>query len=463
MDNPETSGVPVDVAAAPVIAVEPALDSGAASQIELPDADDIPQPDDAPPSPSATPVDAEAAAQAAKDAEKSDREKQLRTGMSRASNATLNRKTRETVDHLATLDVAGKKEYLEKNPHAKILSEIDYLRNLSAERLLKEGPVALDKSDPPYVFNGKTLGSITAVDGSNFTCTISGSTETIPLTRDQLVAIAIGTNITDVIANFPDGSPQRKLIQTYFDTSAPGTELTKEQIDNLPDLITEVASANGQFTTGDLVKTLETHIVPIEIPADASAEDQARLTEQNAQRALQLETARTELQKIILPTGEDIRHTFDTVGLTSENAHKQVAAIRERIPELKKEIDAAQSGEIRDKLKAQLDTIEAQSQVYNEMLKLFNDGSIDAFVESQEEGNVPPDLGKKIVGHAIKNEIDALAYIVSPETSVKATAEQKTKARLDREKNDKILKGVGIAAALAALLLALGISQGTKA
>lgn len=393
--------------------------------------------------------------------ENKDLETRLREEVTIVASTVLNRKTQETVDHLATLDLEGKKAFLTDNPHAAILVEVDFLRKLSAERVAS-GSIALDNTDPKYTFEGQTLGSITAITGDEFTCSISGSIETTTITRDQLIAVAISANVDNVLANFTSNSAEHKLISTYFQTSAPESEMTSQQVAELPGLITEVAKAQHIPTTETIIKSAEDYYKEHIPPEGASPEEIQRINEENERSRQLLDQIRTQYQDQNLAPAEDLDQILGMRGLTKEGLGKKIDTLRMNAAELTRRITGAKTNEDKDRLKKQLDTQQATIQVYEDIHKNITKTNTRDYLAKLHAGHIPTELGAKIINAIETGDMSALVLMVSPEADINATAEQKTKAREARETFDRNVKTIGIIAALAALLIALGISQSAK-
>lgn len=375
----------------------------------------------------------------------------------------LNLRTNAVVTEVESAKTVEEKNRIIADPKKKALWD----RHIISTRTT---PIDLDpRSDPEarYVHtdadgNEKGLSGIIEVKGDTFICSVHGSTtgETVTVERSAMLTLMLKRDAGEIGGNF-SGSEQQ-IIAKYIQLTGK-SELPPDFHEGLPSLITEVAEANGLKTTGTIIRAAEDHFKELVPAAGASPEDIQRINEANEQSRLLLEQMKTHLKDRNLADANDIDQILSLRGMDKNGLAQKLAQDRESVPLLQKAIDQAQTDVDKAALKTRLDTVQATIQIYEDIQRKITETSTQEYLDKQQAGNIPPELGKRIAQAIEKGELAAVVLMVSPEADINATTEQKTKAREAREKFDKNIKTVGMIAALAALLLALGISQGAKA
>lgn len=286
-----------------------------------------------------------------------------------------------------------------------------------------------------------------------------GNPEDVRMTRAELLDLMYQTDKTLILESYPP--EDRPLMEKYY-AGLSGKEKEDDHYQDLPELITQVAEAHGITTTDTLRRAGETYFKAQEIPAGATPEEIAQINEENKQKAALLEALKQKLAGKNLATTEDKKNVMSLIGLDRNGITATLERARTGISTLRQMIDQASTPEAKKQLQARLDTAQATVKIYEEVQSKITDTTVEDFEASQQAGGGSVDLRKQINQAIEENDIVALVLMTSPEASVTATAAEITKAREAREKYNRNLKTIGVVAALAALLLALGISQGAK-
>ncbi len=374
----------------------------------------------------------------------------------------LNLRTNAVVTEVESAKTVEEKNRIIADPKKKALWD----RHIISTRTT---PIDLDpRSDPEarYVHtdadgNEKGLSGIIEIRGDTFICSVHGSTtgETVQVERSAMLTLMLKRDTTEIGGNFSGNEQQ---IVTKYIQLIGKSELPPDFHEGLPTLITEVAETHSITTTDTLIRAGETYYKAQEIPTGATPEEIAQITAENQQKADLLDDLEQKLDGKNLATTEDKKNVMSLIGLDKKGITATLEQARAGISTLRKMIDQASTPEAKKQLQARLDTAQATAKIYEEVQSKITDTTVDDFEASQQAGGGSADLRKQINQAIEENDIVALVLMASPEASVTATAAEITKAREAREKYNKNLKTIGVVAALTALLLALGISQGAK-
>lgn len=363
--------------------------------------------------------------------------------------------------------VAGKKpeelrQFFIDNPGSLALRDVYFLSKLEDEDLGPNG-LPLNSGDAGIVVGDYTVQKIWKSADGVLSCQVEGSDEPVDIQQDDLIAAHILKNEAQILSSLPT-EQARTIAKKYIDLheNTPDT-LPDDFYDGLPKLVTELAKENGIWTTDDILDATRIHFEQMEIPDGAPAEEIARIEAYNKGAAEQIEIAKEVLKGANLATDEQIEQLMELKGMDEATLAKTLAQAREAVPVIQKAIREAQTDDQRNKLKADLDETQATVQVYAEIQSKMNKNTTKDYVKRQRKGAVSADLGKRHIQAVKDGDMAALVLMISPESSIKATTAEKALARTAHEKYMKNVKTMGMIAALAALLLALGISQGAKA
>lgn len=437
-------------------------------------ADTVPLPDAIEPSPTpsepATSDDDKDATSEDSDKKEIDRKKTIDQEVVQLGETIENTTTQEFIKQLSSIPPADRLQFVRDNLGLQFLRNRDLVKKLVQVTPGKMHQLSTDATGATARYrttDGKGILGIKHIDTATQITTlriaVPGGVQDIPMPRAELLQIMLQADRNDILASLP--AQDRAFMEKYF-----ASQLSEAKADDyyegLPEVITAVAEAHDIPTTRRLFKALESRYASAPIPPDASPEDTARITADNAQKTEFIAEIQTKLEGNNLANADQLKMTMDLLGITPKNLTAVLENTRIESTRLRKAIESEKDADKKAEYKTQLDTIDATAQIYQEIqgiLAADPDGKYaEKFLESQRAGNVPAELAKHIAESLDKGEIEALVHMVSPEASISATAEEKKKFREAREKQVKILKGMGITAALLALLVALGISQGTK-
>lgn len=403
--------------------------------------------------------------------EKAELKRNLDEKVAQVGDTIENSTTNDFVEKLAGTDPAQREQFARDNRGKQALRTRHLVKTLSK---LEDGKIHQISTDPTGVSSryrttdGKGITGIIRFDSTSDTVTCrvanAGSSSEISMSRAELLDLMYQTDKALILESYPP--EDRPLMEKYY-AGLSGKEKTDEHYKDLPEMIVQVAERHWIPTTNMLVHAGERYFAAKVPPAGATPEVVAQITAENVQNAQRLAELKSKLGENNLATAEQLRSTMELVGLTPAALSRTLESVRSYIPQIETRLKLEKDEAKRDELKTQLDSLRATADIYAEAQKMLDpadtDGAyIQKFMESQRAGGVSSEFSKSIIQHIQNGEIDAVVKMVSPETSISKTTEEKKKLREVRERNEKILKGVGIAAALAALLLALGISQGAK-
>ncbi len=309
----------------------------------------------------------------------------------------------------------------------------------------------------------RAIGGIDPATGE-LLCIVDGADKPVPVDRAVLLDIMLQVDLDEIIESFPE--EDQVTMKRYYEALNPKNK-NDEHYEGLTELTAETAERNNLRTTDRILRAMKWHYRP-ELAREGASEDEIKaITAKNAEKEARLKVLQVELPAQfgdrILATPGEIQAALTEMGVDSKGVQKAIADARASIP-IKRELlkDPRLTSAQKDKLKEELDLAEATIEVYKVALENLNEDTVKDFFDKQDAGLIPADVAARVFESFERGEMEAIILMASPDASLSATAEQKAKMRLQKERLDKYLKGIGIVGGIAALLLVLGISQGAK-
>ncbi len=382
--------------------------------------------------------------------------KQLRFEVKQVGVASLNQRGQEAVDAYleASKDFPQEKSqraqhresWEREHPGESALVHMDNLRNLDAETLAKEGSYKLNSADRKITFTDKTgakrqITEITAVNGDKLTCEIAGSSETISVSRDDVINALLVSESQHILA---DGTPNKPAViedatQRGF-VSLHLRSLQGEQIlDSLDQpgtvaldkLITDTAKEMGLMTTD----AARAHIDRI-APNTAGIQ---RTTE-NASQLDQWDSLRDRLEGLI--NGRNILDPNTFVEVFSATAPEQVTRLSQQIKQLQ-QAEGSVSGKDRHALRVRINELTLQRTMLEQLSTPEGRATMTGAIQEIQDGLVDPKNAQTAMQAALEGRIDDAVGALRPELRSDTSKDlQSGLTRKERfEKGKKIGKG----------------------
>ncbi|HSX40971.1 MAG TPA: hypothetical protein VLF68_05170 [Candidatus Saccharimonadales bacterium] len=211
--------------------------------------------------------------------------------------------------------------------------------------LVSELPIVDSRNGKSYAQPVDTLGlsvssggnvyrvaSIVSGDEASFQCRVETATgqKVVPLSRNDVMQGLIVTEQAKILEYFPQGSPQRQLVETYIQTLDPAQRDEVLANPATREIVAAAAEVSGAPTTRDFAQFIDSfNLIPEGGLSDA----------QKAQRAVQREEGRRVLQEIEAGGGsvvsaEEAIRVIQALGCNAETLPQTVVQAEARIPDL---------------------------------------------------------------------------------------------------------------------------------